>query len=217
METAEEVVYISPWIHPFGVDDIESPKLKLVRLDMAVRAEYDLYILDKYAGWTEETWEQRFREIAHLPFNERIKDEEEYDVFMHARWRMEGRVTDTEAAVITEEYKMVRKLRWGEQELTDETKEELNQIIERLNRLAETNQTFRTYCWRLPEEYRLREQVEWELRDDADYIRILDELGRTETQEEYMTVREKRVEMENAVLERIKAREAVKKQETKSK
>ena len=199
----EKIAPSEPWLRPFGEDSTEDLHQRLLRLQRDLRAEYELHVLEKYADWTKEKIEQRYREVSR-PRGDATREEEkkrrreeaEIEILERAKSWMKSRANfdsngfDNFIEPITDDYEMVRGL--VGKELTDEDRKALNTIVERLNQKAATNLLIRTY-WASPTqrwgkmEQHLREQAVSELKDNVRYTHVTNELARVRAERDALS------------------------------
>jgi len=167
-ETAKEPDVSEQWLTPFEMDEgKESLEDKFHLLGNALDAEYELHILNKYDGWTEEQLDQRLRELAQSKEPSRLAEQDEIEHLGVAQGRAAIRAIPLaereryydipRVSSDTEEARKFRKIR-RQPQMTDEDREFLNNVVNRLNQVAQTNDLLRNY---------------WSLTystDDADYL-----------------------------------------------
>ena len=158
---AKEMESSKPRISLLNVNDSRGRKgQKLDGVSAGLRAEYYLYILNKYADWTEKEVEQRWWELEKS--SDRNTEENqilrsELDNLSIARYEAKRRATppnERERAqdvpklpIYTKDYNEMGRI-WRADQITEEDVEIIDRIVERLNEAGKTNELLRNY-WEL--------------------------------------------------------------------
>jgi len=167
-----ETLTFEQWIRPFSVEDTEGEmEGKFRQISSALETEFYLYILAKYATWTDGEIRQRFRELREqapaIRTEAFLQEESELSILPRARrmeqsrtnpppdWEVARDMLSHRSSFYTEEVRDFAWIRSGRCS-GDGDIEAINKIVARLNQAISSNKTILTYwddlieSWGLP-------------------------------------------------------------------